>query len=190
MPMHPQMPEVPLDHPIRVFLVDDQPIIRRGLSALLGNEPDLQICGEAGQADEALSKISHLQPDLAVVDLFLEEGDTFALIAELRGRLPDLGILVFSMYRDPFCVVRAMRAGADNFIPKDEGAEMVVRTIREIIRDRNSKRPAVGNGNGSSASKINLGDSPIQSSDEPRLNENAPSRITEPVKMITRPEFS
>jgi DNA-binding NarL/FixJ family response regulator len=144
MHVNPQTPEAPLDYPVRIFLVDDQPLIRRGLTMLFSAEPDLQVCGEAGAAAEAMSKIEQVRPDLAVVDLILEEGDTFELIAKLRRKLPGLGILVFSMNREPSYVVRAMRAGADNYISKDGGAEKVVRTIRELIRSRKSTQATLG----------------------------------------------
>jgi len=114
--------------------VDDQAVVRRGLTLLFGTEPDLRVCGQAARAADAISKMAKLRPDLAVVDLVLEEGESFDLITDLRRILPALKILVFSIYREPSYVVRAMRAGADDYVTKDEGAEEVIHVIRELMR--------------------------------------------------------
>jgi len=135
MPFDPQITDVPSDQPIRIFLVDDQLIVRRGLAMLFSTEPDLLVCGGAGRAAEAMLKIVPAQPDLVVVDLVLEEGDAFDLITALRRKLPALKILVFSTHREPSFVVRAMRAGADDYIPKDESPQNIIQAIRELTRE-------------------------------------------------------
>lgn len=136
----PQTTDISLDQPIRIFLVDDQLIVRRGLAMLFSTEPDLLVCGGAGRAAEAMLKIVQAQPHLVVVDLVLEEGDAFELINALRRNLPALKILVFSTHREPAFVVRAMRAGADDYVPKDEGPQKIIQTIRELIRKPEPKQ--------------------------------------------------
>lgn len=119
----------------RIFIVEDHELVRRGLTVLLESEADLQICGEAGDSVEARRAIDRLRPDLALVDLVLQDGKSFGLISDLRTRLPDLKILVFSMHREPAFICRAFQAGADDYVLKDEGSEKVVLAVRNLLRE-------------------------------------------------------
>jgi DNA-binding NarL/FixJ family response regulator len=129
-------PKPPAPRQARIFVVDDNPVVRLGLRLLLSVESDLTVCGEADGAEKAFSQILLLRPDLAVVDLSLKQGNGLELIKRLRRALADLKILVFSMHDEPSCVRAARQAGADQFMPKEEGADRSVRTIRALLLER------------------------------------------------------
>jgi DNA-binding NarL/FixJ family response regulator len=119
--------------PIRVFLVDDEPTVRRGLRHLLGVKPGLAVCGEADTEHDALDGIVALQPDLAIVDLTLKLGDGMALIKQLHIRCPALKILVFSMHHQAHFVTAAFAAGAHGYVVKEEGTERVLEAIYALM---------------------------------------------------------
>lgn len=118
---------------IRVFLVEDQPAVRRGLELLLNNEPEVEVCGQAGQEDVALAQMLELKPDLAIVDLNLKRGSGLDLIRELRASSPRPRILVFSMHNHAARVGAAMRQGADGYLAKDKGSEDLIEAVRTVM---------------------------------------------------------
>ena len=120
----------------RVFLVEDEPLVRRGLRVLFSLEPDLEVCGEAESEREALDGILTQQPDLTVVDLNLKQGTGLALITQLRQQLPTLRILVFSMHSEVEMVRLAFAAGAAGYVLKEEGTDQVLDAIRQVVQGR------------------------------------------------------
>ena len=117
----------------RLFLVDDGPLVRKGLRLLCSVQPDLEVCGEAAGELEALAGILALHPDLAVVDLSLKEGDGLALIKRLRQQCPTLKILVFSMHdQAPFAAI-AFALGAHGYVIKEEGSERLLQAIEVVM---------------------------------------------------------
>jgi DNA-binding NarL/FixJ family response regulator len=121
---------------IRVFLVDDHPIVRRGFQLLLSMEPDLTVCGEADNGPAALGKILALKPDVAIVDLSLKGGSGLELIKQLRAQGLKLKLLVFSMRDEGIFAERALRAGADGYITKEEGTEKAIEAIRVVMQGK------------------------------------------------------
>lgn len=121
---------------IRVFVVDDHPIVRRGFQLLLGLEPDLMVCGEADSGPAALQKILGLKPDVAIVDLALKGGSGLELVKQLRAQALKLKLLVFTMRDEGVFAERALRAGADGYITKEEGAERAVEAIRLLMQGK------------------------------------------------------
>jgi DNA-binding NarL/FixJ family response regulator len=121
---------------IRVFIVDDHPIVRRGFQLLLGLEPDLLVCGEADNAPAALQKILALRPDVAIIDLALKGGSGLDLVKQLRAQALKLKLLVFSMRDEAVYADRALRAGADGYITKEEGTEKAIQAIRLLIQGK------------------------------------------------------
>lgn len=117
---------------IRVFLVDDHPIVRQGVRMLVNQEADMEVCGEAESASDALVEIARTKPHVALVDLSLKDSSGLELIKDLRIRQPELAILVLSMRDESFYAERVFRAGAMGYIPKDEGSERVVEGIRKV----------------------------------------------------------
>lgn len=129
-------PHNPTKKKIRVFLVDDHPIVRRGFQLLLSLEPDLAVCGEADSGPVALDRILQLKPDVAIVDLSLKNSNGLELIKQIRAQKLDLKILVFTMRGDPIYAERALRAGANGFITKEEGAEKAVEALRMLMQGK------------------------------------------------------
>lgn len=121
---------------IRVFFVDDHPIVRRGFQLLLGTEPDLTLCGEADSGSVALDKILALKPDVAIVDLSLQDGSGLELIRQLREQSSRAKLLVFSMHTEETYAERALRAGADGYVTKDEGTEKAIQAIRSLMQGK------------------------------------------------------
>ncbi len=121
---------------VRVFLVDDHQIVRRGFQLLLGLEKDLSVCGEAEKASQALEKMIQLKPDIAIIDLGLRDSSGLDLIKQARERLPGLRILVCTMKDEQMYAERALRAGANGYITKEEGAEKVIEALRVIMRGK------------------------------------------------------
>lgn len=120
----------------QVFLVDDHPIVRRGLNFLIGLEPDLVVCGEADSRPAALDQIAKLQPDVAVVDLALKNSSGLELVKDLRARFPKVKVLVFSMHDEPIYAERVLKAGAHGYVTKEEGAEKAIEAIRQLLKGK------------------------------------------------------
>jgi len=118
----------------RVLVVDDHPIVREGLARLIATEPDLEVCGAAASAHEAILAAERFHPDVAIVDLSLQGGGGLDLIRDLSARHPDLRILVLSMHDAHVYAERALRAGARGYVMKEEGTEKVIEGIRRVLR--------------------------------------------------------
>lgn len=121
---------------IRIFLVDDHPIVRRGFQLLLGVEPDFLVCGEADSGPAALQKMLSLKPDVAIVDLSLKGSSGLELIKQLRAQRLNLKLLVFTMQGEGLYAERALRAGADGYITKEEGTEKAIQAIRLLMQGK------------------------------------------------------
>jgi DNA-binding NarL/FixJ family response regulator len=122
------------DGTIRVFLVDDHEVVRRGVGSLLADEPDIEVVGEAGTAARARARIPALTPDVVVLDVRLPDGDGVTLCREIRSRLPRTRILMLTSYSDDEALYGAVMAGASGYILKQiHGTDLVgaVRTVAE-----------------------------------------------------------
>src|SRR6516162_2745544 len=118
----------------RVLLVDDHPIVRQGLGLLIDREPDLSVCGEAEDVHSALHAISTLRPDIVVLDILLPGPDGLDVLKEIRSRSGSLPVLILSMHDESIYAERALRAGANGYIMKQEATEKVLVAIRRILR--------------------------------------------------------
>ncbi len=117
---------------IRVFLLDDHEVVRRGVAALLSAEDDIEIVGEAGTADHALARIPAARPDVAVLDVRLPDGDGVSVCREIRSQLPDLACLMLTSFDDEDALFEAVMAGAAGYVLKQiHGSDLVgaVRTV-------------------------------------------------------------
>ena len=117
----------------RVLVVDDHPIVRQGLTLLINREPDLSVCGEAEDARMAMQSITTTQPDILVVDISLNGPDGLDLLKDIRARHPDLPVLILSMHDESIYAERALRAGAQGYIMKQEATEKVLVALRRIL---------------------------------------------------------
>jgi len=120
-------------HKRTVLIVDDHPIVRQGLAQLIDQEKDLQVCGQAQDAHEALQAIRTLNPDMVVVDISLKDTSGMELIKDLKVQYPDLPVLTLSMHDEAVYGERALRAGARGYIMKQEATEKVVTAIRRVL---------------------------------------------------------
>jgi DNA-binding NarL/FixJ family response regulator len=117
---------------IRVFIVDDHPLVREWLGNLLRMEKDIEVVGEAEDGMSALSAIQRLQPDVAVVDLSLKRGSGLDLIKDVQARQGRTRTLVLSMHEEIRDVERALRAGARGYVMKRESTSQIVQAIRQV----------------------------------------------------------
>ena len=124
----------PDDARTRVLLVDDHPVMRQGMAAIINEEPDLFVCGQADGVRTALTAAADTRPDVALVDLSVADGDGLELIRDLKTRFPDVRSLVLSMYDETVYAERALRAGARGYIMKAEAATTVMDAIRTVLR--------------------------------------------------------
>jgi two-component system, NarL family, response regulator DevR len=117
---------------VRVFLLDDHEVVRRGVADLLESEPDLTVVGEASTAAEALARIPAVRPDVAVLDVRLPDGDGVTVCREIRSQLPDLRCLMLTSFADDDALFDAIMAGASGYVLKQiRGTDLVgaVRTV-------------------------------------------------------------
>ena len=126
----------------RVLLIDDHPLVRCGLAEVISREPDLEVCGEAGDVAEALGEVDRSQPDIAVIDLTLKTGHGIELLERLKTRAPALKTLVSSMHDETLFAERVLRAGAKGYVTKHEPPEVLIRAIRQVLRGELFLSPA------------------------------------------------
>jgi DNA-binding NarL/FixJ family response regulator len=117
----------------RVFLVDDHPLVREHLTALIQREVDLEVCGEAADAPTALALISRQSPDLVILDISLKQSNGLELIKDLKQRWPKLPVLVLSMHDEMLYAERSLRAGALGYITKEEATVSVLSAVRKVL---------------------------------------------------------
>src|SRR5271156_6175448 len=117
----------------RILVVDDHPIVRQGLALLINREPDLVVCGEAEEAQGALHVLSSSRPDVLIVDISLNGPDGLDLLKTIRTTHPTLPVLILSMHDESIYAERALRAGANGYIMKQEATEKVLVAIRRIL---------------------------------------------------------
>ena len=117
----------------RVFVVDDHPIVRQGLSLLINRETDLAVCGEAEDAQTAIQSVAAIRPDIVIVDISLNGPDGLDLLKDIRIRYPEIPVLILSMHDESIYAERALRAGAQGYIMKQEATEKVLVALRRIL---------------------------------------------------------
>ena len=116
-----------------VFIVDDHPLLRRGLALMIDREPDLTVCGEAEDALAAMKAIALKKPDILIVDISLNGPDGLELLKGLRAQHPHLPVLILSMHDESIYAERALRARANGYIMKQEATEKVLIAVRKIL---------------------------------------------------------
>jgi DNA-binding NarL/FixJ family response regulator len=117
----------------RVLLVEDHAVVRHELAMLIGDEPDLSVCGGAGTAAEALAAVRKLKPDVVVIDISLGNDSGLDLIKQVRELHPGLPILALSMHDEAVYAERAVRAGAKGYVMKKEATDLVLTAIRRVL---------------------------------------------------------
>ncbi|MEK9663376.1 MAG: response regulator transcription factor [Candidatus Nanopelagicales bacterium] len=126
---------------IRVFLLDDHEIVRRGLADLLSLEDDIEVVGEAGLAAETLGRITATRPDVAVLDVRLPDGSGVEVCREVRDSLPDVHCLMLTSYADDEALFNAIMAGASGYVLKDIRGNDRVAAVRPVAAGRSLLDP-------------------------------------------------
>jgi two-component system response regulator DevR len=117
---------------VRVFLLDDHEIVRRGVADVLETDPGLRIVGEAKNAAEALARVPALRPDVAVLDVRLPDGDGVSVCRELRSSLPDLRVIMLTSYSDDEALFEAIMAGASGYLLKQILGQDLVAAVHTV----------------------------------------------------------
>jgi DNA-binding NarL/FixJ family response regulator len=120
--------------PTRVVIVDDHPLLRRGVGQLIDQEKDFVVVGEADDAQKAITVIENSKPDIALVDISLNGASGIELLKNIRVRFPKLKMLVLSMHDESIYAHRALRAGASGYIMKQEGTDKVLVALRRVVQ--------------------------------------------------------
>jgi DNA-binding NarL/FixJ family response regulator len=117
----------------KVFLVDDHPLVREWLTQLIQRENDLEVCGEADDAPEAVAAIEQCRPDIVIADISLKKSHGLELVKDLQSRSPSLPVLVLSMHDESLYAERVLRAGARGYITKQEATKRILQAIRQVL---------------------------------------------------------
>jgi two-component system, NarL family, response regulator DevR len=128
---------------IRVFLVDDHELIRRGLRDCMEAEQDLVVVGEAGTAQEATSRIPAIMPEVVVLDVRLPDGNGIEVCRDLRSIHPEIRFLILTTFSDDEALFDAIVAGADGYVLKDTRGDSLIESIRRVAEGQSLLDPAV-----------------------------------------------
>ena len=129
--------------PIRVLIVDDHAIVRKGVRALMEIEPGLEVVGEAGDGRQAVALASELRPDVVLMDLVMPEMDGIEATREISTRLPEVRILVLTSFAADDKLYPDIKAGASGYLLKDTGPDELLQAIRQVYRGESSLHPAI-----------------------------------------------
>lgn len=116
-----------------VFIVDDHPLVREGLTNLINSQSDLVVCGEAKDSAEAIDGITKEHPDVAIIDISLSNESGLELVKNLTKQFPQLAVVVLSMHDEALYAERALRAGARGYVMKHETSKSVLASIRRVL---------------------------------------------------------
>lgn len=117
----------------KIIIVDDHPLMRKGLALSLNAEPDLTVCGQAEDAEEALTMLESLEPDLAIIDISLPGMSGLELLKHLQALRPEIRILIVSRHDEALYAERAIRAGARGYVMKLEAGDVIVKAVRRVL---------------------------------------------------------
>jgi DNA-binding NarL/FixJ family response regulator len=127
----------------RILILDDHPLVRRGLIALIETEPNLSVCAEAATRREGLDAIASSRPDLVIIDLSLKDGNGLEIVKDIRLGHKCLPVLVLSMHDAPIHAERAFRAGAGGYVTKQEMGATVLIAIRRVLKGEKYVSPRI-----------------------------------------------
>lgn len=131
------------DVPIRVFLLDDHEVVRRGVRDLLEAEDDIEIVGEAGTAEEAVGRIPATSPDVAVLDVRLPDGSGVEVCREVRSRRPELACIMLTSFADDEALFEAIMAGASGYVLKQVRGSELIHAVRRVASGESLLDPKV-----------------------------------------------
>lgn len=117
----------------KILIVDDHPIVRMGIAAMLAQEPNYEVCGEAADEEQALACVRALKPDLAIVDLSLTSGTSFSLFGRMLQLAPAMRILVLSMHDESVYAEKVLQAGAHGYVMKQEATATLLEALGTLF---------------------------------------------------------
>jgi DNA-binding NarL/FixJ family response regulator len=126
-------PSETVAHKSRVFIVDDHPLVREGLTNLINGQGDLVVCGEAKDASQAINGIMKARPDVALIDISLTNESGLELVKQLAKQFPQVALIVVSMHDETLYAERALRSGARGYVMKHETSKSVLASIRRVL---------------------------------------------------------
>jgi two-component system response regulator DevR len=129
--------------PIRIFLLDDHEVVRRGIAELLGTVPDFEIVGEAGTVEQTLPRVLASKPDVAILDARLPDGSGIDACREIRSALPSTYCLILTSYDDHDAVLASVLAGASGYVLKEVRTSGLVDAIRQVAMGRSLIDPGI-----------------------------------------------
>ena len=127
---------------IRVFLLDDHEVVRRGVADILSGHADITVVGEGKNAAEAMSRVPALRPDVAILDVRLPDGDGVTVCRDLRAQMPDLGVVMLTSYSDDEALFQAILAGAAGYLLKQILGQDLVTAVRTVAAGGSLLDPA------------------------------------------------
>ena len=133
------------NRPLRVLIVDDHDIVRKGLATLISRQEDIVVAGEAGTAAEAVEKATELAPDVVVLDIRLPGGSGIEACRDIRAHNPDIKVLMLTSYSDEEAVMGSIMAGASGYLLKEIRSQEIVEAIRRVGQGQSLLDPAVTN---------------------------------------------
>ena len=117
----------------RVFIVDDHPLVREGLTNLINGQDDLIVCGEAKDSAQAINGMGKARPNVALIDISLENESGLELVKQLKTQFPQVALIILSMHDEALYAERALRAGAQGYVMKHETSKSVLASIRQVL---------------------------------------------------------
>ena len=127
----------------KILLVDDHPVLRKGLARLIDSKNEFTVCGEASTAADGIALIRELQPDLVIVDIGLPGTSGIELTKTIHAEFPQLPVLILSMHEEALYATRALRAGATGYIVKQDAIDNIANALREALHGRRYVSPVI-----------------------------------------------
>jgi DNA-binding NarL/FixJ family response regulator len=116
----------------RIFIVDDHAMVRRGLTALIGDEPDLELCGEAADCATATSEVARLRPHVVITDISMQGNSGLELVKNIKAFDPGIHVVVYSVHEESVYALRVLKAGAMGYVMKQDQASKVIDAVRQV----------------------------------------------------------
>ncbi len=129
--------------PAKILIVDDHPMVRDGLTMRISTQPDLNVCGDAATEDDAFLLVQQTGPDLVIVDISLKHGNGIELIKKIKSHYPAVKMLVFSGHNESVYAERALRAGAQGYLNKQESSGKLLDAIRALLDGKRFISPEI-----------------------------------------------